>query len=172
MADASGGRIAWYSPDPRAIIPLDRFSVPRSLRQLIRRGLFEIRFDTEFHAVICACARREETWISDEIVTAYSELHVLGHAHSVEAWQGSELVGGLYGVAIGGAFFGESMFSGVSGASKVALAALVNRLRERGFRLLDSQYINPHLLQFGTIEIPRGEYLELLEKSVNLPVEF
>jgi leucyl/phenylalanyl-tRNA---protein transferase len=172
MAESRDGEISWYSPDPRAIIPLDRFTTPRSLRQLISRRAFEIRVDTAFADVISACAERDETWISGEIISTYTGLHALGYAHSVEAWHNGVLAGGLYGVAIGGAFFGESMFTRVSGASKVALVALVGRLRERGFHLLDSQFVNPHLLQFGIMEIPKSEYLELLSEAVLVQTTF
>jgi leucyl/phenylalanyl-tRNA--protein transferase len=172
MADPQSGEISWFSPDPRAVIPLAEFTVPRSLRQLIHRRTFEIRVDTAFAEVMRSCAGREETWISGEIITAYTALHVHGYAHSVEAWRDSVLAGGLYGVSIGGAFFGESMFSRESGASKVALASLVERLRMHGFHLLDTQYLTPHLAQFGAVEIPRAEYLLQLEKALNLRVVF
>ncbi len=172
MADSRRGRIRWYSPDPRAVIPLESFHVPRSLRRTIRRGLFDVRVNTAFRAVIRACAERPETWISDEIVRAYEALHALGLAHSVETWQGERLVGGLYGVALGGAFFGESMFSRVTDASKVALVALVERLRARGFTLLDTQFLTPHLARFGAVEIPRGEYLRRLAAALRLECRF
>jgi leucyl/phenylalanyl-tRNA--protein transferase len=156
------GRIYWYDPDPRAIIPLDRFHVSRSLRRTIRQQLFDIRVDTAFTAVMEACAEpgpgREETWISEEIIQAYTRLHRLGFAHSVEAWQGKELVGGLYGVAIGGFFAGESMFSQERDSSKVALAFLVAHLNERGFQLLDTQFMTEHLRSLGAIEIPAPVY--------------
>lgn len=172
MADARDGEISWYSPDPRAIIPLDRFIVPRSLRRLIHKRLFDIRIDTAFVDVIAACAEREETWISAEILQAYTDLHRRGFAHSMEAWKEGRLTGGLYGVAVGGAFFGESMFSRESGASKVALVALVDRLRLQGFLLLDTQFVTPHLLQFGAAEIPREEYLRRLEEALAVPARF
>lgn len=156
------GRIYWYDPDPRAIIPLDRFHVSRSLRRTIRQQIFDIRIDTAFTAVIEACAApapgREETWISDEIIQAYTRLHQLGFAHSVEAWQANELVGGLYGVAIGGFFAGESMFSYERDSSKVALAVLVAHLNERKFQLLDTQFMTEHLRRLGAIEIPAFAY--------------
>lgn len=167
------GQIAWFSPDPRCVFPLDEFRVPRTVRQLVQRGAFEIRVNTAFDAVIAACAdRREGTWISDEIMALYRTLHRQGHAHSVESWQTGRLVGGLYGVALGGAFFGESMFTRVSGASKVALVALVERLRARGFVLLDTQWITPHLARFGAREIPRRDYLRRLRAAVKLPRHF
>jgi leucyl/phenylalanyl-tRNA--protein transferase len=172
MADPDG-EIGWYSPHPRCIFPLDQFHVPRTVRQAIHRGVFEIRINTAFDAVIAGCANRPEgTWISDEVVRVYRALHHRGFAHSVECWQGSALAGGLYGVALGGAFFGESMFTRVSNASKVALAALVERLRARGFVLLDTQWNTPHLARFGATEIPRREYLRRLRHALTLPCRF
>lgn len=172
MADPRTQTISWYSPDPRAIIPLDQFRISRSLRQTMRKAGFEIRVDTSFERVILACAERDETWISDQILHAYTELHRLGHAHSVESWLDRDLVGGLYGVAIGGAFFGESMFSKVSDASKVALVFLVRRLRERRFGLLDTQFINDHVRQFGAIEIRRAQYLRILNNAIEMNTAF
>lgn len=154
--------IYWYDPDPRTIIPLETFHVPRSLARTIRRSRFEVRADTAFRAVMEACAEpapgREVTWINEEIITAYCELHALGFAHSVETWQDGVLVGGLYGVSLGGLFAGESMFSRATDASKVALVHLVERLRRGGFVLLDTQFMTNHLQRFGAIEIPRAEY--------------
>ena len=172
MADPPRGVIRWYAPDPRAVIPLDGFHVPRSLARSLRRGAFEVRIDTAFGDVIRACAGRRETWISREIIRAYEELHALGLAHSVESWHGDALAGGLYGVALGGAFFGESMFSRESDASKVALVALVERLRARGYALLDTQYQTAHLARFGTVEIPRDEYLARLGAALALDCRF
>lgn len=172
MADSRQGRIRWYSPDPRAVIPLETFHVPRSLQRTIRRGRFEVRVNTAFEDVIRACADRPETWISGEIIRAYEALHALGLAHSVETWREGRLVGGLYGVALGGAFFGESMFSRETDASKVALVALVERLRERGFVLLDTQFLTPHLARFGAVEIPRAEYLRRLDEALPLDCRF
>jgi leucyl/phenylalanyl-tRNA--protein transferase len=147
--------------------------VPRSLRPVLRQRKFDIRADTAFNEVIRACADRTEgTWISDEVIDVYSELHRRGYAHSVEAWQDRKLVGGLYGVTLGGAFFGESMFHRVPDASKVALVALMERLKERGFALVDTQWSTPHLLRFGAIEIPRREYLRRLEQALALPRQF
>jgi len=160
------GEIAWFSPDPRAIIPLDTFHVPHGLKRTLKKTKFEIRIDTAFEAVMRACAQRDETWINDVIVASYVNLHREGHAHSVEAWLGEKLVGGLYGVSIGGAFFGESMFHEATDASKVALHALVERLRARGFALLDTQWLTPHLVTFGAIEIPRLEYQRRLGEAV------
>lgn len=172
MADATTGEINWYSPDPRGILPLESLKVSRSLRRVINRGAFEIRIDTAFEPVLGFCRAREETWISETIVRSYLNLFMLGHAHSVEAWRGERLAGGLYGVSIGGAFFGESMFTLERDASKVALAALVGRLRDRGFTLLDTQFLTPHLAGLGAIEIPREEYLRKLVHAVGLSCTF
>jgi leucyl/phenylalanyl-tRNA---protein transferase len=166
------GEIEWFSPDPRAILPLDKFHTPHTLERVVRKKSFEIRINVSFAEVMEQCAQRPETWINDEIVESYSRLHRLGHAHSVEAWQNGVLAGGLYGVAIGGAFFGESMFHHVRDASKIALLALVEHLRERRFTLLDTQWLTPHLQKFGAIEIPRAEYLHRLSSAVNLPRSF
>lgn len=171
MADATG-EIGWYSPDPRAVFPLDAFKIPKSLAKTVRAGKFEIRIDGDFEAVMRACGEREETWISEEIVRAYTALHRLGLAHSVEAWQGGALVGGLYGVALGGAFMGESMFSRATDASKVCLVHLVERLKGRGYTLLDSQFPTEHLMRFGQALIPRREYLRQLEAALRLPCRF
>ncbi len=164
--------IAWFSPDPRAIIPLENFHVPHALRRTARRNIFEIKIDNRFGEVIRGCAKRNDTWINDEIIESYEQLHELGYAHSVEAWCDEKLAGGLYGVAVGGAFFGESMFHRVRDASKVALVGLVERLRARKFTLLDTQWITPHLEQFGAIEIPRSKYLKLLARAIDLPRKF
>ena len=167
------GEIAWFSPDPRAIIPLDDgFHVPHGLRRTLRKGRFEIRVDTAFETVMRQCAARDETWIDEQIIVSYVNLHRLGHAHSVEAWLDGRLAGGLYGVALGGAFFGESMFHEVTDASKVALHALVTRLRARGFELLDTQWLTPHLETFGALEIPRAEYRERLLACAEKPCVF
>jgi leucyl/phenylalanyl-tRNA--protein transferase len=177
MADEEGA-LSWYSPDPRGVIPLDAFHTPARLDRVVRRGTFRIEIDTAFRRVIRACAEAERdrddpgTWISEEIIESYSALHDEGYAHSVEAWQGNRLAGGLYGVAIGGAFFGESMFHQVTDASKVALAALVARLRSRGFVLLDTQWLTEHLRQFGGREIPRPEYLRQLDASLRIDTRF
>lgn len=167
------GTIQWFSPDPRAIIELDEFRVSKNLGRRYRSGRFEVRVNTSFAEVIRSCAdRREGTWISQDIIRAYTRLHELGLAHSVESWQGGELVGGLYGVAIGGAFFGESMFHRVTDASKVALMGLVERLGRRGFTLLDVQFSTPHLERFGAKEIPRSEYLPRLEAALAIDARF
>lgn len=172
MADEFGN-IYWFDPDPRAIIPLDeRFHVPKRLARTVRRGVFEIRINTAFRAVMEACAARDETWISDEFIEVYTELHRMGFAHSVESWLDGELVGGLYGVALRGLFAGESMFSHHRDASKVALVHLVERLRAGGFTLLDTQFITSHLAKFGAIEIPRDKYLLLLSEAMSTWAEF
>jgi leucyl/phenylalanyl-tRNA--protein transferase len=166
------GEIGWFSPDPRGIIPLEDFMIPHGLRRTLKRNPFEIRINGDFTAVMRACAQREETWISEEIIASYVELHRRGWAHSVEAWHEGQLVGGLYGVAIRGVFFGESMFHRMTDASKVALWALRERLVERGYVLLDTQWTTPHLEQFGAHEIPRTKYLKLLEQGLQLACRF
>ena len=166
------GSIEWFSPQQRGIIPLDSFHIPHGLRRTLKKAPFEVRVDTMFDRVIRACAERSETWITRAIVESYTKLHELGYAHSVEAFAENKLVGGLYGVAIGGAFFGESMFHNETDASKVALCALVDRLRARRFALLDTQWLTPHLEQFGTIQITRRQYMHLLTRAVALVREF
>ena len=166
------GAIEWFSPDPRAILPLEEFHVPHALRRVLRKKVFETKIDNRFGEVIRACAKREDTWINREIVESYERLHELGYAHSVETWSNGKLAGGLYGVAIGGAFFGESMFHRERDASKIALVALVEHLRAKKFALLDTQWLTPHLQQFGAIEISREHYLRLLARAVELPRKF
>jgi leucyl/phenylalanyl-tRNA---protein transferase len=176
MAEEDGS-IGWYDPDPRGVIPLDAFHVPRRLAKTVRSNRFEIRVDTSFREVMSTCAApsrgREDTWISDEMIEAYAGLHRLGLAHSVESWRDGRLVGGLYGVAIGGLFAGESMFSRETDASKVALVNLVARLVRGGFVLLDSQYlVGSHLRQFGAIDIPAREYKRRLAAAVRVHAGF
>jgi leucyl/phenylalanyl-tRNA---protein transferase len=166
------GAIEWFSPDPRGVIPLDGFHIPHALKRVLRRRLFEVRIDTAFEHVMRRCAERDETWINEEIIASYTHLHGLGCAHSVETWQDGKLVGGLYGVAIGGAFFGESMFHNVTDASKVALCALVDRLRAQRFVLLDTQWLTPHLERFGGVAISRRQYMYLLTRAVALRRRF
>lgn len=168
MAVNEQGEIRWFSPDPRAIIPLDeRFHVPHGLRRVLKKGVFQVSFDKDFGVVIRGCAKAHgSVWISQEIIRSYSQLHKLGFAHSVEVWLEDQLAGGLYGVHIGGAFFGESMFHNVKDASKVGLAALVERLQQNGFMLLDTQWVTAHLTQFGTHEIPKTEYMHILSKAI------
>ncbi|OJT96504.1 MAG: leucyl/phenylalanyl-tRNA--protein transferase [Alphaproteobacteria bacterium 65-7] len=161
----------WVSPDQRGVIPLDSFHVPRRLARTIRSGRFTVTADRCFTDVMRACAApapgREESWINDEILRLYTALHAGGHAHSLETWQEGELVGGLYGVRLGAAFFGESMFSRRTDASKVALAALVDGLKRGGFVLLDTQFITGHLARFGAVEIPREQYLLKLNDALS-----
>jgi leucyl/phenylalanyl-tRNA--protein transferase len=166
------GELGWFSPDPRGVIPIRGFHVPHGMKKLLRDAPFEIRINTAFTTVMRGCARRETTWISDTILRSYVRLHELGFAHSVEAWQGRKLAGGLYGVAIGGAFFGESMFSKEAGASKLALHALVQRLEVRGFTLLDTQWVTGHLRMFGAYEITRSEYMHRLRLALKLDCRF
>ena len=163
MAEAADDpEVFWVDPEQRGVLPLDAFHLPRRLARTIRREVFEVRCDTAFEAVVRGCAEstadRPKTWINDEIVRLYGALHRLDFAHSIETWRDGELVGGLYGVALGGAFFGESMYSRVTDASKVALAHLVARLKLGGFRLLDTQFVTEHLQQFGATEISRAQY--------------
>lgn len=172
-----GGAIHWYSPDPRGVLPLDGLRVSKSLRRRIAQQPFELRADTRFEGVMRACARarpgREETWIDERLIDAYVGLHRQGCAHSVEAWRGGDLVGGLYGVSLGGAFFGESMFSlpeaGGTDASKICLVELVETLRAGGFRLLDTQFWTPHLGRLGVVEISREVYLRRLGDALEHP---
>jgi leucyl/phenylalanyl-tRNA--protein transferase len=168
--------ITWWCPDPRAVFELDTFQAARSLRKAIRRHGWLFTVDRDFAGVMRACAEptpdRPSTWISEEFVASYSELHRQGYAHSVEVWQDEALVGGLYGVAIGGFFGGESMFHRRTDASKAAVAALVDHLRARGFTLLDAQVPTPHLARLGAVEVPRSEYLRRLQRALELPVKF
>ena len=167
MADSrDASELFWVEPRARAIIPLDGFHLSRSLKGTLRSGLFTLTLDRDFAGVIQACADRDETWINDDIERAMLALHGSGHAHSVEVWQGGELVGGLYGVKLGRAFFGESMFSRATDASKVALAWLVARLRAGGFTLLDCQFMTGHLASLGAISVPRRTYVTLLSGAL------
>jgi leucyl/phenylalanyl-tRNA--protein transferase len=167
---ADDPELFWVDPQRRGILPLDGFHLSRRLRRVVRQDRFEVRFDSDFAATMAGCAeaseKRPNTWINDEIVRLYTALFERGAAHSVECWQGDALVGGLYGVSIGGAFFGESMFSRVADASKVALVHLVACLRLGGYRLLDLQFVTPHLQQFGAIEVPRAQYHRLLADAL------
>ena len=167
---ASDPEVFWVRPETRGIIPLDTFHIPRSLRKTMRQGRVEIRFDSDFPGVIDACAEareeRKSTWINQPIREAYIGLFERGHCHSVEAWHGRKLVGGLYGVTLGRVFFGESMFSREADASKACLVRLVERLRERGFVLLDTQFTTEHLKRFGAIDVPRGKYERMLEDAL------
>lgn len=167
---ASDAEVFWVRPETRGIIPLDGFHTPKSLRKTMRRNRFEIRFDFDFEATIDACAEKREerssTWINEPIRDAYILLHRMGHCHSVEAWHEGRLVGGLYGLALGRVFFGESMFSRETDASKVCLVALVERLNERGFALLDTQFTTEHLKHFGAIDVPRAKYEKMLAEAL------
>lgn len=165
-------QVHWVDPRRRGIFPLDGFYISRSLARLIRRCNFTIRTNTAFKAVVDACAARDETWINAPIRSAYLDLHRRGHAHSLEVWAGGQLAGGVYGVTLGAAFFGESMFSAQSGGSKVALAFLVHRLRTGGFRLFDTQFLTPHLASLGAVEIPRTAYHRRLAEAIALPAQF
>ncbi|EGP57252.1 leucyl/phenylalanyl-tRNA--protein transferase [Agrobacterium tumefaciens] len=174
MADsADDPELFWVEPEIRGIIPLDDFHISKSLAKAMRKKPFEIRFDTAFEAVMAGCAAeapdRPSTWINATIRKLYTELHQIGHAHSVEAWEGKELVGGLYGVSLGAAFFGESMFSRRTNASKICLVHLVERLRASGFVLLDTQFTTEHLKTFGAIDVPKQEYAKMLDRAVNRP---
>lgn len=177
MARSRGGRtLYWVAPDDRGIIPLDRFHAPKSLLKTVKRGEFEVRVDTAFRAVMEGCAApspgRSDTWINDTILALFCQLHDMGHAHSVECWRDGVLVGGLYGLQLGAAFFGESMFSRQTDASKVALCHLVARLIGGGFVLLDTQFITDHLQRFGAIEIPRLQYHRLLSEALRRQARF
>lgn len=166
------GQIGWYRPDPRAVLPLNAFHASRSLKKTLKSNYFETTYDVDFLGVMTGCSKRDETWITEEFFTSYSALHKLGKAHSVEVWHAGKLVGGTYGVHLGGAFFAESKFHTETDASKVALAKLVERLNARGFGLLEVQYLTEHLSQFGVIEIPDAEYVKRLEKALALNCEF
>lgn len=167
MADSKeDASVYWVEPKNRGILPLESFHISKSLKRFMKKAPFEIKFNTAFRTVMGACADRKETWINALILDSYDLLHESGYAHSVECWQEERLVGGLYGVSLQSAFFGESMFSKTTNASKVALCALVNHLKKQGFTLLDTQFITSHLKTFGAIEIPQKEYLALLSKAL------
>jgi leucyl/phenylalanyl-tRNA--protein transferase len=173
---AQADELLWFDPPHRGILPLDGFHVPRRLRKTVRHFPFDVRVNSAFRRVMAGCAgggpQRPNTWINEEITEAYCQLHALGHAHSVECWLDGDLVGGLYGVSLGAAFFGESMFSRVTDASKVALVHLVARLKTGGFQLLDTQFITDHLAQFGATEIPRHRYRAQLTRAVRGDADF
>jgi leucyl/phenylalanyl-tRNA---protein transferase len=176
MADPDEGKIYWYDPDPRTIIPLDCFHVSRRLQRTIRQNTFEIRMDTQFQRVMERCAEprstQDKTWINPELIRLYTVLHYYGYAHSVETWHDGKLVGGVYGVNVGGLFAGESMFSRVRDASKVALVALVDRLNTKGFTLFDVQFTTEHLKRFGALEISKEDYKERLDYALQQSVEW
>ncbi|MDI9409477.1 MAG: leucyl/phenylalanyl-tRNA--protein transferase [Candidatus Pacebacteria bacterium] len=168
--------VFWFDPDQRGILPLDSFYVPKRLRQIMRNQPYQLRINSQFDQVVRLCGEsapdRPETWINPQIAEVYGQLHLRGHAHSVESWLDGQLVGGLYGVSLGGAFFGESMFSRATDASKIALVQLVRLLREGGFVLLDSQFLTDHLAQFGATQVPRVEYRELLKQALQIKARF
>ncbi len=166
------GSLSWFRPPHRGILPVQDFHVPRRFEQYLRQHPFEVRWNTAFGDVMRGCADREDTWINDSILDSYQALHEIGFAHSAEVWRAGKLMGGVYGVAIGGAFFGESMFSRETQASKVALASLQARLKQRGFILHDTQWTTPHLAMFGGHEIPCRDYLDVLDRAIRLPVIF
>ena len=166
------GMIEWYQPDPRGVLPLDGFHASRSLQRKLNGKHFEITYDQDFTGVMRGCADRKPTWINEQFITTYGMLHKMGKAHSVEVWQNGKLVGGTYGVHLGGAFFAESKFHRVTDASKVALAKLVERLRAKNFALLEVQFLTPHLAQFGVIAIPHAEYMRKLQAALELTREF
>ncbi len=176
MAEAETGEINWYRPDPRAIIPIDTYQPGRSLKPILSKGMFEIRVDQQFRRVMEFCAEpradEPETWISTELIDVYTELHHMGFAHSVEAYAEGELVGGLYGVHLGAAFFGESMFTRVSNASKVCFHYLIELLRKNNFELLDSQFMNDNVRRYGAVEISRAAYEKRLAKAIYRPCNF
>jgi leucyl/phenylalanyl-tRNA--protein transferase len=166
--------ILWWSPDPRAVFEMDGMYVSRRLSRTVRSGRFDVTVNESFEQVIRGCAERpgEGTWITPDMIDAYTQLHELGHAHSVEVWHGGELAGGVYGVSVGGLFAGESMFTRVRDASKVALVYLMEHLRQRGFELFDVQFLNDHTARLGAVEIPRSEYLRRLREAVESEVRF
>jgi leucyl/phenylalanyl-tRNA--protein transferase len=172
MAEDKNGEVQWYFPDIRSIIPLENYNIPRSLKKFMQTSGFEFKKDTDFLSVVHKCADRETTWISDELIEAYLRLYKRKHIHTVEVWQDGEMVGGLYGIAFRGAFFGESMFSKVPQASKAALAYLLQHLTGKDFVLLDVQYMTPHLKMFGAVEISFEEYKDLLNSAYIRNCEF
>jgi leucyl/phenylalanyl-tRNA--protein transferase len=173
---AEDPELFWVDPERRRILPLDGFHLPRRLRRTLRQARFQVTADRDFAGVMKGCAERTDarksTWINGQIIRLYRDLHLRGAAHSIECWQEGELVGGLYGVALGGAFFGESMFSRATDASKTALVHLIARLRRGGYLLLDTQFVTQHLTRFGAVEIPRRDYRKRLEAALATPAEF
>jgi leucyl/phenylalanyl-tRNA--protein transferase len=164
--------VFWVDPKLRGVMPLQGFRISRSLARTMRRGGFNIRIDSDFTGVVLGCAARADTWISDEILSKYNRLHEMGHAHSLEIFHDGELSGGVYGVVLGAAFFGESMFSRRTDASKIALAYLVDHLTQAGFTLFDTQFITTHLASLGGVEITRAQYKRQLKEAIDLPAEF
>jgi leucyl/phenylalanyl-tRNA--protein transferase len=172
MPHPDTGEILWFTPDPRAIIPLDGFHASRSLKRVLQKGGYEVSVNRDFRAVMAACGARDETWITDEFKRVYGQLHDEGDAHSLEVWQDGQLAGGVYGLAFGGAFFAESMFHTVTDMSKVAIYHLVERLKERGMMLLEVQFLTPHLETLGAVEIPRSVYLRRLKQALAVDASF
>ena len=172
MAESRDGEIFWHNPDPRAVFLLDNIKFRKDVIKKIKNGFFNFSIDRNFPEVINKCANRSETWINDEIIEIYTELHYMGFAHSVEAWHDNQLVGGLYGVSIGAAFFGESMFNTISDASKAAFYFLVHKLKNQNYLFLDSQYLNDFTQQLGAVEIPKQKYLNMLNMAINTYCEF
>ncbi len=176
MADSQEGEIYWYSPDPRAVIPIDSYKPSKSLRPTLNQKVFEVAFNKNFEEVMKNCAlprfQGDETWISQDIIDSYNNLHKLGFAHSVEVYKQDILVGGLYGVSVGSAFFGESMFHKVPNASKVAFHYLMENLKQRKFKLLDTQFINDNVKRFGAIEIPKRQFMKILKESISTKNKF
>ena len=170
--DRNSSKLFWVNPQERGVVPLNRFHISRSLTRQLRKQQHQIKINHDFDAVIAGCARRDDTWINRDIQRAYRRLFDIGHVHTTEVYDGSRLVGGVYGVSIGAAYFGESMFSHTTNASKIALAYLVDRLRLAGFQLFDTQFITPHLASLGAIEISRDTYLAALSVAVNQPADF
>lgn len=166
------GALYWHDPDPRAVIPIEKARPNARLRRLMRSGRFHVTRDQAFEAVIKACAFREETWIDDRLIASYCELHKAGYAHSIEVWEAGELVGGIYGIAIGGAFFGESMFNRVNNSGKVAFHSLMDHLRDQGFVLFDTQYANDFTVQLGAMEMPQATFRRSLARALLVRAEF
>jgi len=172
MAESADGEIYWHSPERRAIFPIYYIKIPRSIRKIQNQNIYNYKIDTNFESVIQNCANRKDTWINDEIIEIYTQLFYMGYAHSVETYRDNNLVGGLYGVAIGGAFFGESMFNLESNTAKLAFYKLIEILQKNNFSLLDSQYLNPFTYSLGAIEVPKKVFLSYLDKAILEYCEF
>ncbi|MEK7819334.1 MAG: leucyl/phenylalanyl-tRNA--protein transferase [Bacteroidota bacterium] len=172
MADSVNGDINWYQPKKRSVFILKDLKLPRSVNQIKNKNIFKITFDKSFEKIIRSCAKRDETWISEKIIKTYCEMFELGFGHSVEAWKNGVIAGGLYGISIGGAFFGESMFSNFSGASKIALASLIKKLKSQDYDFIDAQYMTTHLKMLGAIEISNAEYLNILKITIKKDCKF